>query len=147
LAYVSGRNKSLLQEAILEYEIPVPDYAIGDVGTTIYEPDCQWAQWEDWAEEIGRDWEGRKSEDLATLFSDLSNLRLQEPEKQNTYKLSYYTKLGTEAEDLREEIRKRLSIQGIRSSVIWSVDEQQNRGLLDVLPKRATKSCHQILNE
>ncbi len=37
LVYVSGRHKALLLDAIREYDTPQPDYAIGDVGTTIYE--------------------------------------------------------------------------------------------------------------
>ena len=37
LAYVTGRHRALVEKAIDEYGIPVPDYVIGDVGTTIYE--------------------------------------------------------------------------------------------------------------
>jgi len=36
LAYVSGRDKKLILDAIEEYYLPMPDYAIGDVGTTLY---------------------------------------------------------------------------------------------------------------
>jgi hydroxymethylpyrimidine pyrophosphatase-like HAD family hydrolase len=34
LAYVSGRDKKLILDAIEEFYLPTPDYAIGDVGTT-----------------------------------------------------------------------------------------------------------------
>jgi len=37
LAYVSGRHRELLREAIDSYRLPEPDYAITDVGTRIYE--------------------------------------------------------------------------------------------------------------
>ena len=37
LAYVSGRHRELLHEAIDSYQLPEPDYAITDVGTRIYE--------------------------------------------------------------------------------------------------------------
>lgn len=139
LAYVSGRSEGLLKAAIDEYDIPVPDYAIGDVGTTIYEPRRDWAPWEDWAEEIGRDWKGKTRQDLADLFSDMPALRLQEPEKQNTFKLSYYTDAEADAKRLKREMSERLSAEGVRASLIWSVDEQEDVGLLDVLPERATK--------
>jgi HAD superfamily hydrolase (TIGR01484 family) len=139
VTYVSGRNKKLLQKAILEYEIPIPDYAIGDVGTTIYEPRREWAAWVDWEAEISRDWAGLKSQELEELFADLSSLHLQEPEKQNTYKLSYYTDPEIDALGLRKEMERRLAAEGIRGSIIWSVDEQQSRGLLDLLPEKATK--------
>ena len=36
LAYVSGRNRKLILDAIEEFHLPNPDYAIGDVGTTLY---------------------------------------------------------------------------------------------------------------
>jgi sucrose-6-phosphatase len=46
LAYVSGCYKRLIQKAITEYDIPLPDYAVGDVGTTIYELlDSNWNPW------------------------------------------------------------------------------------------------------
>lgn len=139
LAYVSGRSEGLLKDAIDDYEIPVPDYAIGDVGTTIYEPDRDWAPWEDWSREIGQDWKGKARKELGALFSDISALRLQEPEKQNTFKLSYYADAEADAKGLGKEMERRLSREGVRASIIWSVDEQENVGLLDVLPERATK--------
>ena len=37
LAYVTGRDKTLVQEAIAEYELPIPNFVIADVGSTIYE--------------------------------------------------------------------------------------------------------------
>jgi hypothetical protein len=139
LTYVSGRSEGLLKAAIQDYDIPIPDYAIGDVGTTIYEPRRDWAPWEDWAEEIGQDWQGKSREELAGLFSDMPALRPQEPEKQNTYKLSYYTDAETDARGLKKEVEGRLAAEGVRAGIIWSVDEQENVGLLDVLPQRATK--------
>lgn len=139
LAYVSGRNKSLLKAAVDEYSIPVPDFAIGDVGTTIYEPHRDWAPWEDWADDIRQDWRGRRRKDFAALFSDISDLWLQEPEKQNTFKLSYYADPYTDVKSLKKEMKRRLSAEGVRASLIWSVDEQEDVGLLDMLPERATK--------
>jgi len=140
LAYVSGRHKQLLLDAIDEYEIPVPDYAIGDVGTTIYQiVDGRWLAWDEWANEIAPDWNGRKHDELAALFEDMHNLQLQEDEKQNTYKLSYYAAANEDAERLTGIMRQRLEELDVRASLIWSVDETLHRGLLDVLPACATK--------
>ncbi|WP_206199287.1 HAD family hydrolase [Parasulfuritortus cantonensis] len=36
LAYVTGRHRALVEAAIAEYGLPVPDYLIGDVGSTVY---------------------------------------------------------------------------------------------------------------
>jgi len=138
LAYVSGRSEALLKEAIETYGIPVPDYAIGDVGTTIYEPGRKWRPWSDWAGQIARDWGGKDREDLAEILSDLS-LRPQEEEKQNTHKLSYYTDPDLDRDRLIRRVERRLSEHSIRAGVIWSVDDAEDRGLLDILPEKATK--------
>jgi len=140
LAYVSGRHKGLLLEAIHDYDLPVPDYAIGDVGTTLYEiHNNEWQPWEAWEEEIAPDWAGRRHDELAALFEDIGTLTLQEPEKQNTFKLSYYAPMDTDHGALLAEMDARLKRLDIRTSLIWSIDEARHVGLLDILPRRATK--------
>jgi len=64
---------------------------------------------------------------------------LQEQTKQNRYKLSYYTPLQSDQDTLSALIRERLSRENVRASLIWSVDEPNATGLLDILPERATK--------
>ena len=72
LAYVSGRHQGLLRDAIDQYAIPKPDYAIGDVGTTIYEIDgSQWRPLAEWSAAIASDWAYARHADLAALFGDL----------------------------------------------------------------------------
>lgn len=140
LAYVSGRHLELLLDAIREYRIPTPDFAIGDVGTTIYDVrGGDWHPWEAWSEEIAPDWAGMSREELARLFDDIAPLRLQEPEKQNTFKLSYYADEDADHQGLLAQMSERLQRRGVRASLIWSVDEVARVGLLDVLPERATK--------
>ena len=140
LAYVSGRDKRLIQQAITEYDLPLPDYAVGDVGTTIYELiGSNWKPWEAWFEEIAKDWNGLDREDLSGFLKEFDDLTLQEPEKQNRFKLSYYTDESADGRRLVDEIHQRLSKQGLNSRVIWSVDEQRGLGLVDLLPQRASK--------
>jgi hypothetical protein len=141
LVYVSGRHKGLLQDAIEEFRIPVPDYAIGDVGTTIFTiADDQWQPSEDWQQAIAVDWRGKTQMNLAELFHDLVELTLQEAEKQNRFKLSYYTAMDIDHQQLIHSMQNRLREQGVDASLIWSIDEAKHCGLLDVLPKEATKS-------
>ncbi|ADJ29567.1 YcgL domain-containing protein [Nitrosococcus watsonii] len=140
LTYVSGRHKALIQSAIGEYDLPLPDFAIGDVGTTIYQiTDNQWHPWEDWSKEIGQDWREINQTELAKIFADITPLRLQEPEKQNRYKLSYYASPDLDWKNLISQLEQRLQAQKIQASFIWSVDETARIGLLDILPKRANK--------
>ena len=140
LAYVSGRHRELLREAIDSYQLPEPDYAITDVGTRIYTGnDGQWQVWDTWEAEIGPDWNGKRHDELADLFADLTALTMQEAEKQNTFKLSYYVALDTEHAALIEDMSLRLTYAGIRANLIWSVDELEHVGLLDILPASANK--------
>ncbi|MFT5701130.1 MAG: HAD superfamily hydrolase (TIGR01484 family) [Desulforhopalus sp.] len=142
LAYFSGRNEQLVKEAINKYELPEPHFVIGDVGTTLYRiDDNQWELDKNWQQEIGRDWHGNSRNDVVKLLSGLDGfaLRLQEEEKQNSYKVSYYTDPLLDTTAIRKKVSALLDEHGILTSVIWSLDEKKNCGLLDILPQRASK--------
>ncbi|MGR8929068.1 MAG: HAD-IIB family hydrolase [Gammaproteobacteria bacterium] len=140
LAYVSGRHKELVEEAIAEYQIPQPDFVIGDVGTSLYEVGANaWHASEAWANEIAPDWAGRDHAYLRQLLAPLSGLTLQEEAKQNRFKLSFYTRTNLDIEPLLMQMRKLLVKQGVNAELIFSVDEAKQVGLLDVLPASATK--------
>jgi len=141
LAYVSGRHRSLVEKAITNYSLPLPDYVVGDVGTTIYRVKSadSWQHLAEWEAHIGEDWAGRSHADLSRLFSDLAALRLQETSKQNRYKLSFYVALYIDRAEIDRVMRERLSSAGVNATLVWSVDEPAGVGLLDVLPARATK--------
>lgn len=157
LAYVSGRHRALIEEAVANYRLPIPDFVIGDVGTTIYrigaEPvppagprlvprDSQkltWTLLEQWEAQIAADWAGHTHDELRAVLKDMHTLRLQERSKQNRLKLSFYLPLHVELDELKAAVRQRLDPLGIRYRLIWSVDDVADIGLLDVLPKRASK--------
>ena len=140
LAYVSGRHRELVEDAIRNYELPLPDWVIGDVGTTIYQVRAgAWLHWTDWEQDVSADWRGLTASDLRPLFSDLQSLRLQEESKQNRYKLSYYLALPADILALKKEMSGRLNLARLAASLIYSVDEADSTGLLDVLPALATK--------
>jgi sucrose-6F-phosphate phosphohydrolase len=140
VAYVTGRHKALVQEAIEEFQLPTPDYVLGDVGSTIYEiKSGQWSLWQDWQDEIGPSWAGYTHDKLAMLFNDMDQLKEQEEEKQNTFKLSYYVPEKADTDALLQEMQQRLQQRGIRASLIWSIDDLEHIGLLDLLPENATK--------
>ncbi len=140
LAYVSGRHRALVEEAIRDFGLPEPDYVIGDVGTTIYEvADGEWRAWPAWRNEIAPDWGGMCHGDLVELLADFDELEQQEAAKQNTFKLSYYAPEDIDHHALLQRIQSRLIGHGVKASLIWSIDDMAHVGLLDVLPERATK--------
>lgn len=141
LAYVSGRRSALQKEAIKEYGLPTPNFSVGDVGTSIYRvrEDGEWTQESDWHRQIAESWRGLTAEDLARLLTDVKEIRLQEPEAQGPFKLSYYAPDNIDKERLLGEVKRRLEERQVKAGLIWSVDETCRQGLLDILPERASK--------
>tara|TARA_R110002050_G_scaffold269917_2_gene412721 strand:- start:266338 stop:267180 length:843 start_codon:yes stop_codon:yes gene_type:complete len=140
LVYVTGRHIDLVKHAIHNYALPEPNYVISDVGTKIYQmANEQWSEMTEWATEIEKDWKGYNTVDIKQFFSPISELILQESSKQNTHKLSYYLHLYIDHEDIIRRMEKILANIDIDVSIIWSLDEPKNTGLIDLLPRHATK--------
>lgn len=139
LVYVTGRHRQLVEKAIRSYQLPQPDYVISDVGTKIYKQNQGWQELASWKSEIDKDWQGRSHQDLKQILKGIKGLKLQELSKQNTHKLSYYLPLYQDKTPVINEMQQRLQNEGINASVMWSIDELTNIGLIDVLPKHATK--------
>lgn len=140
LVYVTGRHRELVQNAIGSYNLPQPAYAITDVGSKIYRVEhTHWHSWSDWETEIGRDWSSTNHALVHDLLRDFAALQLQENSKQNTHKISFYVSLRADHKTLLSEMKTHLATQGVRASLIWSIDEAAAIGLLDVLPECATK--------
>lgn len=140
LAYVTGRHHALVKQAIKNYVLPRPDYAITDVGTKIYQVSGnQWQQMSAWETEIAHDWKGHRQPDIKKLIGPMPELLLQEQSKQSSHKLSYYLPLHANKDTVIKSIRATLESNKIDASLIWSIDELKSIGLLDVLPRHATK--------
>jgi HAD superfamily hydrolase (TIGR01484 family) len=141
LAYVSGRDRALVEQAMRDYRLPQPDFVVGDVGTTIYEVNSpgRWRRLTEWEHEIARDWSGLGHDGLAASLRNLEPLRLQERARQNRCKLSYYVPLYEDFDALSVRIRTRLAATGVRARLVWSIDDPAGVGLLDILPERASK--------
>jgi sucrose-6F-phosphate phosphohydrolase len=140
LAYVTGRHRALIEQAISEFDLPQPDFVIADVGTSIYQiSPSGWELWGGWDARIGSDWQGSKHEGLRHLLAVFPALCLQEQEKQSRHKLSFYVPLELNTQGLLGEIDERLKYEDIKANLIWSVDEEAGLGLLDILPASASK--------
>lgn len=140
LVYVSGRSKTLQQKAIEHWLLPDPRLAIGDVGTTVYEISPRgWRIVEDWHREIATSWDGRDREAVAAVLDDVDGLDPQPDDQQARFKASYFVRSTSRPTGLLEEVGARLDRQGLDSNLIWSVDEAEGIGLLDVLPAAASK--------
>jgi hypothetical protein len=130
----------LIEQAIQEYDLPVPDYVVGDVGTTIYQVDqMDWELWTDWQQQLSRHWCLPIVDQLKSYMSGMPEFTLQEGERQNQFKVSYYVPLNADAVRLNDCLESQMARLGMRANLIWSVNAMEGVRLLDVLPSNANK--------
>lgn len=140
LVYVSGRHRALIEQAIVQFDLPPPDFAIADVGSTVLQvTPSGWQPNDAWDAQIAPDWHGLAHDDLCRLLSVFPALRLQPREQQNRYKLSYHVALAEDSPGLMRAVDARLKEAHIKANLVWSIDEPASVGLLDVLPASANK--------
>jgi HAD superfamily hydrolase (TIGR01484 family) len=141
LAFVSGRHRELIEQAIEEYALPPPDFVIGDVGTSIYRVTQagEWRLMEAWQSRIAGDWNGHECPDVLSWLDSVEELHAQEPDKQNRFKASFYHDAEIDTAALSKRVEALLEGRGVRPRLIWSRDDLSGEGLLDVLPARASK--------
>jgi HAD superfamily hydrolase (TIGR01484 family) len=139
LAYVTGRDRALVEEAMVEFALPGPQFVIGDVGTTIYEvSETGWQTWRSWTEELAAEWGPGSRQQIEALLEGLSIIELQEDSRQSEFKVSYYVRGESSVAILQAEIRRRLEGQSVSSRQVYSRDSE-GVGLLDLLPSKASK--------
>ena len=141
LAYVSGRSLKLLKSAISEYEIELPDFFIGDVGTTIYKKvDGELVFYDKWSEKIRTETPGWNFEELREIGKEVERLELQEAENLNEFKVSFYVSVPESIDDLASLLENRIvRDRGITAKIISSIDPIRGVGLIDIVPQGATK--------
>ena len=140
VAFVTGRHRVLVDQAINNYRLSRPDFVIGDVGTSIYNvDDSGWSPWPAWVAVLEQSWGTRDGQALVPLFADIEALTPQESEKQGRFKSSYYAPVSVDVSQLKQQMQQRLAEAGLPSRIIWSIDETTDTGLVDVLPENASK--------
>jgi len=140
LGYVTGRHHELVEQAIANYRLPVPDYVIADVGTTLFRvEDGAWRVDEAWRGRLALDWTGHARDDVRRLLGEFAHLRPQPADRQGEFKLSFFLPLYRDADALLADIARQLAASGLAARAIYSVDEPNGIGLVDVLPASASK--------
>lgn len=140
LVYVTGRHLQLIESAIREYDLPRPAFAIGDVGTTIYEASYEsWVLHKKWQKQLALTWPGDSVKRLRNQLATVEELTLQEPSKQNRFKVSYYARPETDVSGLLTTAKSCASQCGLEANLIWSIDHVTGLAMLDILPARANK--------
>ncbi len=139
LVFVTGRHLESTRQAILEHDLPQPDWIICDVGTSIYrcEDDGSLTLVREYYELLSSIMATSSMETLRERLAKHCELRLQEPEKQGAFKLSYYTD-GSDVRAVSQRLAVELSDEPFE--VISSLDPFNGDGLIDLLPQDASKA-------
>jgi len=138
LVYVTGRNLELTERAIRQYGVRHPDVLCGDVGTTIRRyRGGKWAFDHGWEAHVRQNSPRWDASALKSAVADIDGIREQESEHLNPFKQSYYVD-----HDSRERILRQVD-ENVRGKfdevIVYSFDSLDGRGLLDFLPRSATK--------
>lgn len=141
LAFVTGRHFASVQNAITEFELPLPDWILCDVGTSAYEHcgDGEFRQIDRYTQTLLEITNGADKESLLKLGAVIPNLRLQEPEKQSRFKTSFCASPES-LDDVVAELNDRLIAMTAPYQIISSIDPFTNGGLIDLLPTGVSKA-------
>jgi HAD superfamily hydrolase (TIGR01484 family) len=140
LAYVTGRGIGLAQKGIKQFNLPLPDYQVCDVGTSLFRrqedtfvPDPEYLK--RMREAMG----GLNFKDVVQHLAPIGHLLLQPWERQTEFKLSYHLPDGEDHAQIVADVRGLLAELGDHIQAVYSVGAPSGRGLLDLLPKGAAK--------
>ncbi|MFA5105377.1 MAG: HAD-IIB family hydrolase [Candidatus Micrarchaeia archaeon] len=138
LCYVSGRDLELALEAIRAHSLPVPDFIICDVGTSIYRrEESEWALDWGWRAALVEEWPEGTTGRIISLLDGVGGLSPQPAQKQGKFKASFYLRPEHRHRALTA-MRQRLRGAGIRHTVTISKGAQSSL-LVDLLPPGASK--------
>lgn len=141
LVFVTGRHFDSVQAAIEQHRLPSPDWIICDVGTTILQrrSPSEFIASDAYREHLAIVTSSVSINDLRVRLEAVDGLRLQEPEKQGPFKLSYYAN-ADQLDSLQTEMARLLVEWAAPYSIIHSVDPFNGDGLIDLLPLDVSKA-------
>jgi sucrose-6F-phosphate phosphohydrolase len=138
VVYVTGRNLRLSEEAIRDYGIRHPNVLIGDVGTSIRRfENGTWSLDQAWIDHVKQVCPRWNADAVRNAVSGIEGLTEQEAEHLSPFKQSYYVDHANKdivIEQVAQETKDRFD-----EVAIYSFDSQSGDGLLDFLPRAATK--------
>ncbi len=140
LVFVTGRSRALVEAAMQEYDLPAPDFVIGDVGTSIHRvAGGRWRACPAWDEVMAADWAGVDRTGIVSRLAAIAGLVPQEDHKQNRFKASFYAPPDTDADRLTENVARCLAPLRMAWQSVFSIDEVAGVALFDVIPAAGGK--------
>ncbi len=142
LIFVTGRHLRSIVKAIDQFQLPVPDWVVADVGTSVYESDGSgaWKLVDGYSDYLQASVGDTPLEVVRFAFERFDDLTLQAPEKQARFKLSYYCPRD-QVDQVARKLQAALDNLGAPYAVTSSLDPFTTHGLIDVLPRAASKAA------
>lgn len=151
IIFVTGRHIESVQHAINEKGLPVPEFIIADVGSSIYRRQaCQsdhdnsaappiWQPLPEYRQSLDAIMSEPQRAAIFETVSQFQEVTPQEDEKQGRHKISFYVD-AEKLKSVNDLICSSLEASKLPFSIISSVDPFNGDGLIDVLPPQVTKS-------
>ncbi len=139
LMYVTGRHYQLVMKAIREEGLPSPPWMICDVGASIYHVNAQGQHCivEDYRMHLQELVGDHDRNGVLESLKQIDAVRLQESEKQTSFKISFYCDADTIGA-IADQVRH--CIGDAPWNLISSVDPFTGNGLIDLLPRDVSKA-------
>lgn len=125
----SGRNKTLLKEAIDQYPVLNPEVLICSAGTELYYT-RDFIRDAGWEKHINHQW---KRDAIVQTFTGFPHIQLQGEEAQWPFKISYYVTEAFSDDDLAN-MNKLLDDKKLHAKILLT-----SHRYLDIIPRRAGK--------
>ena len=140
LIFATGRSFVSVLDAIEQYALPIPDWIICNVGTSIYEKsNSSFSGLSAYDEKLGEICSAVDRSQIEAALGHLDKLRLQSDENQSDFKLSYWCEEG-ELHGLIDQVNKIQRQKSLPYTCLGSVDPFNRRGLIDILPRGVNKA-------
>jgi len=137
LAFVTGRHLDLVPQAIKDFSLPLPNAIVCSVGTEIYLSQ-NWELDREYEQALERKNPPFDPVKITVALAPVQWLQEQEPEKQGRFKKSYYSR-NMKKEQVVSKAKEALDSNSINARIVFSVDRETGKGLVDVLPQNASK--------
>ncbi len=142
LIFATGRHRESVMDAIHVHRLPLPDWLICDVGSSIFvldEVKQEFHPFRPYQKHLEELTHGINRTQVEGLLYNVAEITLQEPERQQEFKISYVCE-SSRTNTLVNAINESMATQDYPFFCTGSVDPFENCGLLDVLPVNVSKA-------
>ncbi len=143
MIFVTGRFVASILEAIDEFQLPSPNWIIGDVGSSIYrageKSPGQYDQVMMYRQHLDAICPAKELAAIHRRFAQDLPIERQEEVNQGPHKLSYYCD-ETALDAIVERMETIILQEQQPLSMVHSVDPDDGRGLIDVMPRGVNKA-------